>query len=85
MPQSPGHHQSQNDYSLFTTSTAHGSMLVFIYVDNILIIEDDKKGNEALKDVLQQSFQMKDLGLASYFFGLEISKHPHWYFLSQQK
>ena len=28
---------------------------------------------------------MKDLGLARYFLGLEISRHPHGYFISQQK
>ena len=35
--------------------------------------------------MLQQSFQMKDLGLASYFLRVGISWHSRGYFLSQRK
>ncbi|XP_017699363.2 uncharacterized mitochondrial protein AtMg00810-like [Phoenix dactylifera] len=46
---------------------------------------DNKDGIQYLKDTLQSSFHMKDLGLASYFLGLEISKNSQGYFLSQRK
>uniref|UniRef100_A0A2N9J4G2 CCHC-type domain-containing protein n=1 Tax=Fagus sylvatica TaxID=28930 RepID=A0A2N9J4G2_FAGSY len=46
---------------------------------------DDSQSIINLKNVLQHSFQMKDLGSASYFLGLEISHNSHGYFLSQQK
>ena len=50
-------------------------MFVLIYVDDILITGDDYLGINNLKEVLEQTFKMKDLGLAMYFIRLEISRH----------
>lgn len=58
--------------------------LFLVYVDDILITGNDRHSIQKLKDALQDSFQMKDLGLARYFLGLEISHHPHGYLISQQ-
>ena len=80
-----GYTQSPNDYSLFLSKSKLGSIFVLVYVDDILITGNDSQGIQKLKDALQDSFQMKDLGLARYFLGLEISRHPHGYFISQQK
>lgn len=74
-----------NDYSLFISNTSQGTIFALIYVDDILIIGDNQQGIQHLKDILQQSFQMKDLGLASYFLGLEISRHSDGYIVSQRK
>uniref|UniRef100_A0A2N9IEV6 GS catalytic domain-containing protein n=1 Tax=Fagus sylvatica TaxID=28930 RepID=A0A2N9IEV6_FAGSY len=80
-----GFRQSENDYSLFISSTPQGNVFILVYVDDILITGDDSQSIINLKNVLQHSFQMKDLGSASYFLGLEISHNSHGYFLSQQK
>lgn len=45
--------------------------LFLVYVDDILITGNDRHGIQKLKDALQDSFQMKDLGLAQYFLGLK--------------
>lgn len=37
-------------------------MLLIVYLDNINIIGDDKKGIEELKEFLQSLSQSKDLG-----------------------
>lgn len=83
--QKAGYSQSHNDYSLFISNTSQGSVFALIYVDDILITVDNQQGIQQLKYILQQSFQMKDLGLASYFLGLEISRHSDGYFVSQHK
>jgi hypothetical protein len=80
-----GFRQSENDYSFFISSTPQGNVFILVYVDDILITGDDSQSIINLKNVLQHSFQMKDLGTASYFLGLEISHNSHGYFLSQQK
>lgn len=83
--QKAGYSQSHNDYSLFISKTSQGTIFALIYVDDILITGDNQQGIQHLKNILQQSFQMKDLGLASYFLGLEISRHSDGYFVSQHK
>ncbi|WVZ96966.1 LOW QUALITY PROTEIN: hypothetical protein U9M48_042541, partial [Paspalum notatum var. saurae] len=58
-----------------------GSALVFLvlYVDDILLIKNDTRMLEAVKDSLRKSFLMKDLGEAAYILGIKIyrdrSKH----------
>ena len=51
-----------------------GSALVFLvlYVDDILLIENDIPMLEAVKDSLRKSFSMKDLGEAAYILGIRI-------------
>ncbi|KAL8130930.1 hypothetical protein AgCh_007017 [Apium graveolens] len=83
--QKAGYSQSHNDYSLFISNTSQGTVFALIYVDDILITGDNQQGIQHLKHILQQSFQMKDLVLVSYFLGLEISRHSDGYFVSQRK
>ncbi|XP_028116261.1 uncharacterized protein LOC114314027 [Camellia sinensis] len=56
----------------------HGTILLLLYVD-------DTVGISSLKLFLSCQFEMKDLGLFSYFLGLEISHDSFGYFLSYAK
>ncbi|WVZ53342.1 hypothetical protein U9M48_004302 [Paspalum notatum var. saurae] len=51
-----------------------GNALVFLvlYVDDILLIEDDIPMLEVVKDSLRKSFSMKNLGEAAYILGIKI-------------
>jgi hypothetical protein len=51
-----------------------GSAVVFLvlYVDDILLIENDILMMEAVKSSLRKSFSMKDLGEAAYILGIKI-------------
>ncbi|WVZ64448.1 hypothetical protein U9M48_013958 [Paspalum notatum var. saurae] len=51
-----------------------GSALVFLvlYVDDILLIGNDIRMLEAVKDSLRKSFSMKDLGEAAYVLSIKI-------------
>lgn len=51
----------------------------------MIVIDDDLEGNQALKISLAQWFDMKDLGLLGYFFGLKITSSSDGYYLSQAK
>nr|AAX94813.1 retrotransposon protein, putative, Ty1-copia sub-class [Oryza sativa Japonica Group]ABA93176.1 retrotransposon protein, putative, Ty1-copia subclass [Oryza sativa Japonica Group] len=53
-----------------------GSALVFLilYVDDILLIENDIPMLESVKTSLKNSFSMKDLGEAAYILGIRIYK-----------
>ena len=60
--------------SLVFTKNASGSTLVFLvlYVDDILLIENDIPILEAVKTSLKKSFSMMDLGEAAYILGIRI-------------
>ena len=51
-----------------------GSAIVFLvlYVDDILLIENDISMLQSIKTWLSQKFFMKDLGEASYILGIKI-------------
>jgi hypothetical protein len=51
-----------------------GSTVVFLvlYVDDILLIENDIPIMEAIKSSLRKSFSMKDLGEATYILDIKI-------------
>ena len=51
-----------------------GSVVAFLilYVDDILLIRNDKEFLNTIKDSLKKSFSMKDLGEAAYILGIKI-------------
>ena len=61
------------DFVLFLRCIDKGTILLFLYLDDIIIISDDLGGIQELKDFLSQEFEMKDLGHLSYLLGLEIT------------
>ena len=54
-------------------------------MDDMIITGNDLQGISDLKSFLKQQFDMKDLGLLSFFIGLEISYNQSEYYLSQAK
>ena len=52
-------------------------MVLFFYVDDLLITGSSKKEIVSLKDAMNHAFSMIDLGLLSQFLGVEISQFQH--------
>ncbi|KAL6323430.1 hypothetical protein AAG906_038999 [Vitis piasezkii] len=70
-----GYTASPYDSALFLRRTDKGTILLLLYVDDMIITGDDLSGIQELKDFLSQQFEMKDLGHLSYFLvGLTDSK-----------
>ena len=61
------------DSALFLRRTDKGTILLFLYVDDMIITGDDLSGIQELKDFLSQQLEIKDLRHLSYFLGLEIT------------
>ncbi|GKV38309.1 hypothetical protein SLEP1_g46233 [Rubroshorea leprosula] len=71
--------------ALFIHKTTWGMVLLLVYVDDMIITGDDITCVEELKQSLNQKFEMKDLGVLSYFLGLEVTYLDDGYLLSQVK
>ncbi|RVW56960.1 Retrovirus-related Pol polyprotein from transposon TNT 1-94 [Vitis vinifera] len=61
------------------------TILLLLYVDDMIITGDDLSGIQELKDFLSQQFEMKDLGHLSYFLGLEITHSTDGLYITQAK
>jgi len=60
------------DYSLFTRHNNSSFTVLLIYVDDILLTENDLTEIQRVKYCLLQQFRIKDLGDLKYFLGIDI-------------
>lgn len=77
--------QSQVDMCLFHYSSKEGSLILLVYVDDLLIVGTSEQLIAKLKDSLNLAFTIKDLGYAKYFLGLEVARSPDGIFVNQRK
>ena len=77
--------QSKVDYTLFTKQTGASFMELLVYVDDILIVNNDPQDVVDLKVVLDKQFKLKDLGNLKYFLGLEVARSEKGISLCQRK
>ena len=80
-----GYMASHYDSALFVRSTDKGTILLLLYVDDMILTSDDLSGIQELKDFLNQQFEMKDLGHLSYFLSLEITHSTYGLYITQAK
>ena len=73
------------DSALFLRCTDKGTILLFLYVDDMIITGDNLSGIQELKVFLSQQFEMKDIGHLSYFLGLEITHSTDELYITQAK
>ena len=60
-------------------------MIIFLYVDYLLITRSSKDEIASLKDAMNHAFSMTNLGLLSQFLGLEIAQTKEGFKLHQSK
>ena len=62
----------KSDHFVFHRNSSSGIILLVVYVDDIVIIRSDSKGISSLKSFLQSQFHTKDLGILTWFLGIEV-------------
>ncbi|XP_043705500.1 uncharacterized mitochondrial protein AtMg00810-like [Telopea speciosissima] len=82
MQPSPGYDHTPH---MYVTYVEHYTILLFLYVDDVISTDDDSAGSSELKQFHHLQFDMKDLGSLSHFLGLEASSGFYGYYLSQAK
>ncbi|KAM7499356.1 hypothetical protein LguiA_023770 [Lonicera macranthoides] len=80
-----GYSQSNSDHTLFLKKSHEKITVLIVYVDDMVLTGNDPQEQQALKKLLSQEFEMKDLGDLKYFLGIEVSRSSKGIFLSQRK
>ena len=76
---------SHYDSALFLHCNNKSTILLLLYVDDMIITDNDLSGIQELKDFLRQQFEIKDFGHLSYFLGLEITHFTDGIYITQVK
>lgn len=75
-----------HEYALYVKSYANGSILfVCLYVDDLIFTGNDSSLFEEFKKAMSSEFEMTDIGLMSYYLGLEVKQMGEGIFLSQER
>jgi len=80
-----GFKQSPLDHSLFVYHCGDVYLALSVYVDDLVLTENDSHFCHMLKSYLHQCFKRKDLGSLKYFLGIEVARAPTGLFLCQRK
>lgn len=76
---------SKADPSMFTYYHNGNTMVLLLYVDDIVSTGSDPALFRQLIDALSTQFSMKDLGSLHYFLGIQVEKNSEGMFLCQRK
>ena len=72
--------------TLYTKSNSHGNMLIVcLYVNDLIFTGNDPNMFDAFKEAMSSNFEMTDMGLMSYYLGLEVMQTGAGIFVSQKK
>jgi hypothetical protein len=79
-----GFSRNKNEPTLYIKVNQQGNILILcLYVDNMIYT-----GNmmlNAFRSAMKNEFEMTDLGLMTYFLGIEVEQFDHGIFISQKK
>jgi len=68
-----GYCQSTTDYSLFTLQHGSDFTALLVHVDDIILAGTSLVEFQRIKNILDNQFKIKDLGILKYFLGLEVA------------
>ena len=71
------------DKCVYVKNTEHGSVIICLYVDDMLIMGSKNEVIKTTKKMLNNKFNMKDLGVTDAILGIKISKTSDGLILSQ--
>nr|CAD1824840.1 unnamed protein product [Ananas comosus var. bracteatus] len=77
--------QSDVDHTMFIKKYMSKITILIVYVDDIVITENDPQKMSKLKCYLAKEFEIKDLGKLRYFLRIEVARSEKGIFISQRK
>ena len=67
----------EHDNCIYSKKLDNDYIILYPYVDDILIFDTSLNAIKRVKNYLFQNFDMKDLGPADMIFGMKISRTPN--------
>lgn len=80
-----GYIQSKVDYSLFTKNYHKDFTIILVYVDDLVLGGTDLEELTNIKTLLDNKFNIKDLGVLKYFLGFKVARTQDGISHCQQK
>ena len=80
-----GDRQASSDHSLFLKSTSSSFTILLVYVDDVILAGSSLEEFTSNKQILHNTFQIKDLGILKYFLGIEVAHSSFGISLRQRK
>lgn len=74
-----------HDTSLFTFHSSRGTVIVLVYVDDIVITGSSDQLITTVTAAMHKEFRLKDLGPLHFFLGIEVRRTPSTIFINQAK
>ncbi|CAM8908096.1 unnamed protein product [Rhodiola kirilowii] len=71
------------DKCIYIKTTENGYVILFLYVDDILIVGSNEIIVKSTKGILNSRFDMKDMGLADVILGIKITRTADGFVLGQ--
>ena len=72
-----------HEHAVYTRKKGEESMIVVVYVDDILVTGSNTSMIEDLKNQMNQKFEMSDLGKLSYYLCIEVEQREGYIELKQ--
>jgi hypothetical protein len=69
-----GFEKNPLEHAVYRRSHSNGYLLVGVYVDDLIITGPSLADIEAFKKEMMRSFSMSDLGLLSYYLGIQVTQ-----------
>jgi hypothetical protein len=64
--------QSEHEHAMYRRSHGDGILLVGVYADDLVIIRSSLAAVKEFKEEVKRVFLMSDLGLLSFYLGIEV-------------
>jgi histone deacetylase 1/2 len=82
-PGTPCSERCQQEHALYRRSNDKSSLLISVYVDDLIITGSSNDAIGEFKQQMHGVFRMSDLRLLSYYLGIEVDQHDGSVTLSQ--
>ena len=69
-----GFERNPLEHAVYRRSHSDGYLLVGVYVDDLIITGPNRANIDAFKQEMMNSFSMSDLGLLSYYLGIQVTQ-----------
>lgn len=78
-----GFTRCSEEHDVYIRGEGRCRLLLGIYVDDLILTGIDTGELRQFKEEMKNSFKMSDLGLLSYYLGIEVQQHPEMITLGQ--